>query len=181
MPRCWNHEVLEYWSDGFSEYRISALRHHSITFGLVRHGFAVLRRCFVMRIIAVGAMVIGSIASVTPTGIGRIDAIRGTRSGWVDAVRAAGVGRIDAIRGSGSGWIDAIRGGAVPGIRSTERVSGISRELPPHLGVIMQEIFQVIMGMQVTRIVRKRWIALEIRSDSRVLVQKMVKILHLFI
>jgi hypothetical protein len=35
--------------------------------------------------------------------------------------------------------------------------------------MIMQEIPQVIMGMQVTRIVRKRWIALEIRSDSRVL------------
>ena len=124
-----------------------------------------------MRIIAVGALVIGSIASVTATGVGRIDAIRGgTGIGWIDAVRAAGIG-----------WIGAIRG-TVPGIiRSTERVSGISHELPPYLGMIMQKILQVIMGVQVTRIVRKRWIALEIRSDSRVPVQKMVKIPHLLI
>ena len=133
-----------------------------------------------MRIIAVGAMIIGSIAPITATVIGSIDAITGSGIGRIDAIRSTVIGRIETVRGTVIRWINAIRA-TVPGIRSTERVSGISRDLPPHLGMIMQEIFQVIMGMQVTRIVRKRWIALEICSDSRVLVQKMVNIPHLFI
>jgi hypothetical protein len=159
---------LESRSDGFSEYRMSSLGQHSFTPSLQFFLLAVLRRCFVMRIIVVGAMVIGSIASVTATGVGRINAIRGTGIGRIDTVRAAGIGWVGAIRGTGIGRIDGIRG-TVPGIRSTERVSGISRELPPYLGVIVQKILQIIVVMQVSRVVRKRWIALQIRSDSRML------------